>query len=1299
MALVLGGCAALRVDVDVYKGPLANHEDVQVRQYAALAVAARPVLASLRNRLEDRERERTGFGPQFFSKRLESYERYGWIRDDNRFSSETARIVNGALSFYEDAGDRVVSLGVNEATSVFERFIIAYRKFDYDDRADAPLADSIEKLHPILQTKPNTNLAIVEHQINRFAREHARFLRAGVREKGAIKRAARDEKGIMNACNDLKRALAKLLPREDVGKLPHRIRELRCADGGSANEIFKFMAHPQVIEVYSHIVFREARREFIDRMTDIAQNFVVSRREMRNLWLVNLALVELLASSGMEPALHNAARALSKVSQPRSLACYFTSDFDSGGEALALGQQGIGPDRLNKLRSLLGSETSTMLFATNIVWNAGGYREAEGVIERAAIRFPREFVALLRYADARFASALDHELGNCRALSPKDLASVKPIAAREFGLARGPTLGEEFRELLGVIKDSLEAVAIGTAAGFERARPADGLETLTQEFLASLASNNHDPRNERVALARKRLEESLILWAERVLVAVNNRALLPPSGPDEGGAKEQAREVAVLQAVGNNILVHADDLRRREDHERRLKERAIPEARAVRQAFDLTAAQTLDNLLRNLRAHIERLGKEAAPSVATPPEGGKPIDAAKSKLEAKSTERQKAEQSADAVFAAAATVAAPLPPSLPKSDPEAAKDSESIASQIKKLGADKNSDNVLTEITRAVEALHNLATTSAAGKESVRAKRLENAKKYLEDKKAVLAHIADAMVNPDPGKILAELQKKLRDDAMQERSHVQRLREEEASLDQQVKKLASQEAAAVSARDYAAVRDIFIEIRGEVLKQADERGADAPQALLNLLADTLRAKSAGITGADSGAQERKKVFGLALKVVQDTTPPRAPALAEAKSGDRRTQRDLADDVLALLRNQRIQALASGEISRAANLDSAIKRLYEGRADLAYLRPTSAYLRSVYAATSLQAEPDVGWVNLLSRNTGRAMGSGQGDAYQKEYLQTLAEIDKQHWQTINTVTLAGGGSTNYVLAKDDIGNWYVKGYEANPEAIIRSAKGLALFGLGAKFDVNLVRRDYLQSKLGDPEASDEQKKAYQDELKQLDQKPGRAGTASLSEVQKQYAKEYADKTAQDASALRGALGRLRDDLVTAWKADIKPDPDDQRVQKLVDDQLGTNPQEIQTATAALDKAEAIAESERTSQRASAIIEGLKAVRRLRARLTLGVERYDDLVKPERESYAKELSSPAESDPEKQKARQSRIEATKAKLEAAEAKRKAAARSTARLLDELAIYFADRRLSTTQQLETAITFIGEAAGSGK
>jgi hypothetical protein len=54
-----------------------------------------------------------------------------------------------------------------------------------------------------------------------------------------------------------------------------------------------------------------------------------------------------------------------------------------------------------------------------------------------------------------------------------------------------------------------------------------------------------------------------------------------------------------------------------------------------------------------------------------------------------------------------------------------------------------------------------------------------------------------------------------------------------------------------------------------------------------------------------------------------------------------------------------------------------------------------------------------------------------------------------------VRVAGGGQTNYAVAKDDLGNWYVKGYSAKPDDVINSMKSFALFNVGAKIGANLV----------------------------------------------------------------------------------------------------------------------------------------------------------------------------------------------------------------------------------------------------
>src|SRR5258708_26760833 len=65
-AALLGGCAVLTVDVDVYTGPLINDEHIRAEQVAAMAIGARPLLGQLRGDFEDRCSARATGGKRKF---------------------------------------------------------------------------------------------------------------------------------------------------------------------------------------------------------------------------------------------------------------------------------------------------------------------------------------------------------------------------------------------------------------------------------------------------------------------------------------------------------------------------------------------------------------------------------------------------------------------------------------------------------------------------------------------------------------------------------------------------------------------------------------------------------------------------------------------------------------------------------------------------------------------------------------------------------------------------------------------------------------------------------------------------------------------------------------------------------------------------------------------------------------------------------------------------------------------------------------------------------------------------------
>ncbi len=115
VGVLLGGCAATRIDVDVYKGPLTNHEHVQMEQMAAMAIGAKPLLIALRNQLEPDASIR--------KLKLRGVYKDDYIHDEEfLITNGNARRVNEILSLYKDRdGFPVVNAVIDEGTVYFEK--------------------------------------------------------------------------------------------------------------------------------------------------------------------------------------------------------------------------------------------------------------------------------------------------------------------------------------------------------------------------------------------------------------------------------------------------------------------------------------------------------------------------------------------------------------------------------------------------------------------------------------------------------------------------------------------------------------------------------------------------------------------------------------------------------------------------------------------------------------------------------------------------------------------------------------------------------------------------------------------------------------------------------------------------------------------------------------------------------------------------------------------------------------------------------------------------------------------------
>jgi hypothetical protein len=222
--------------------------------------------------------------------------------------------------------------------------------------------------------------------------------------------------------------------------------------------------------------------------------------------------------------------------------------------------------------------------------------------------------------------------------------------------------------------------------------------------------------------------------------------------------------------------------------------------------------------------------------------------------------------------------------------------------------------------------------------------------------------------------------------------------------------------------------------------------------------------------------EHKSALESALTAIRATSIDKQ--FSEDLPAGLKTMTDVRDALLSMLKYEHVQVVkAYGADSDAAGrLAEAIKAASFHKSSGVYIRPSSAYLRMSYPATSLQRDAPLDNENLLLagvadlvRDSWEALPyTDISDARRRS--RTLQQIDKQFWQNINRVRVSGAGDTNYVIAKDDVGNWYVKNYSADPKDIINSAQSLAMFSLSPGLGADLLSASntaFQQQSVGNP----------------------------------------------------------------------------------------------------------------------------------------------------------------------------------------------------------------------------------------
>lgn len=624
-----------------------------------------------------------------------------------------------------------------------------------------------------------------------------------------------------------------------------------------------------------------------------------------------------------------------------------------------------------------------------------------------------------------------------------------------------------------------------------------------------------DKAETELQIATEALNEALILFAQYILFVVNHQTLFADLNT---GSEQLKSHRPILQSLANTLLVHANDLQRQAHRTSALRDRFLAEQTAVQRAFRISPPAAYDHLTMTLTLAADR---SPPPSGATSP--ADPQATARDELKARQGLLSAAQQDVESyvksmrgLVAAHRTLKGDVPgplgePSSPADRRAAEQDRAATAALYPAqplVDAEKSTEGALAPM-RAWFGREGLASVSTE-----RQQRLVLALQYVEAKKdLLLSATGDAERRIDH---LKSIQQRLASDVTLAQLNLKDLNDAVSSLQKDVEKRKAslgrndkakdqadkQAAKARGERDGAVqLRLILEQLRPEVLLSADAAKVTDIAGVHTLL----RSRLANLKPPTIDPKFTTDDVKAAIAAVEQYKPQPLSVCGSEDACGGNKQIDVVDSLIAELRIKRVQALASGETAAAENLLQAINVAYEQRTAMIYLRPASDYLRSVHTATELQdgAEPQYrnmlsNWLNYL--DPGIKKQADGGAEVRKQ------QLDKLNWQNINTVTVGGGGLTNFVLAKDDVGNWYVKAYSSDPKVIFESATSLALFNAGSRINTNLLQRYELEKQIGTTTDGAE-KAALRDRLGNLNSQDG----APLLALRDRYAEQYGNST--------------------------------------------------------------------------------------------------------------------------------------------------------------------------------------------
>ncbi len=1128
MGAALYGCAVMTIDVDVYKGPLANHKDVQTEQIAVMAVGARPLLERLKSNLCEKVRSDGGFTNSNAEICRDQYGRIAAIPVSftentsvraKKDSEHLLENVEATLSLYSDLSEidpkAIFRRLLREAGDNLERTSEAFNDFQLLPSFNAERS-IIGKLKDISESAgPAKSLALAYHSYLAAKPNNGRLFRNWRAITKELERLQADDVGWPAMTADMRSAI-----RRDINMVLEGVREVirpgRDGDGEmpswanvSSNKFFEVWSRDDVLRRQASLLFQGADDQdaFIRVVARTARGFTEARQHTEELLVTAVVGLRELG------VFRNAART-SKTSA-RDLSALEQATVELSKQIASLIQ------RSHLLLALRYETPLQRTLATPLTGLVNPFMPREQISREAWQVLDRTLVHVLTQDPISGANALldahywfkskNYDLKIARSrfdgrISVEDSDRIEDRFAgyatrRKFGLVQGPaalnsgTL-EDFNETLS----GLGEIGIDVSFDWHRGRIEPGLFALIEDFLEksrkrTIASCGENPcvnPGAQADAARRLLHDALIRFAQKVLFVVNHESLFQTTssvyrsngtGDDDGwngGVSDDAQTdtyVRVLQTVGNSILVHIDAMRNEETHEKALVGAKDRELAAASQLFGDGPEQAFDQLIRALSVQVQTARREIA--------------TLKKAHATARTELASAKKAETAVCSFPATL--PLAPTQVQRD--ALKQYEGM---LEAVGLAGDAGNANAKVKSAVDALRKVKTPVAHDViPNAIEKALDTAIKeatvvsngdLLSRLMLVKATYSTARPSLTPGsgtKLAEEFEKEMQGKAL---SELVKLKKPIVLYDTAVAKRKSLQNACAAAKAVVAEknkrentfgatiqdlqqavlelltsRPVFAAHRSVAVAKANAVKTVSPNAgkyrssggllVRQALSEVLEESKTDANKTASNAiaeAKRQKRLDTAIAIVGSLPPALSIPGAQLAADKNANARDVLDSLIAVLRYEHLDAARSGKADLIEELHTtkALAEAYRQRGDMIYIRPAVAYLRTSFAATTLQGN-DVAWKNMLQRQglqSGFPLFPDLFSAHDTEN-KIINEIDKQFWQTINRVRVAGSGTTNYAIAKDDVGNWYVKNYSTNVRKIAESARKLAFFAGG------------------------------------------------------------------------------------------------------------------------------------------------------------------------------------------------------------------------------------------------------------